>query len=146
MPAPTTTSWSSPAPTSCTASAGGGTGSLDETIRRGVAYAEAGADVFLPTGANAEQVAQIKAEVSIPIACYGTLMEGVAFALATGWGTASAARLHRRWATHLLEHGELPQEAFEFPGKTEAIQQVEYDVVIEAWAKATGRPIRPPAD
>jgi len=125
---------------------GGGTGSVEEAVRRGVAYAEAGADVYLPTFATAEQVAQIAAEVPVPIACYGTLIDGVAFALSTGWGTASAARLHRQWATHLLTHGEVPPEAFEFPGKPEAIRQVEYDAVIEAWARSTGRPVRPPAD
>lgn len=125
---------------------GGGTGSLDETIRRGIAYAEAGADVFLPTFATPEQLPRILAEVPIPVTCYGSLMEGVAFSLSTGWGTASAARLHRQWATYLLEHGELPREAAEFPGKDEAIQQVEYDALIEAWAKTTGRPLRPPAE
>ena len=39
---------------------GGGSGSLEEAIRRGKAYAEAGADVFLPTMATPEQVAEDK--------------------------------------------------------------------------------------
>jgi 2-methylisocitrate lyase-like PEP mutase family enzyme len=124
---------------------GGGTGSLDEAIRRGVAYAEAGADVYLPTMATAEQVAAIAAEVPIPIAAYGTPVPGLAFTLSTGWGTASAARLHRQWATELMQKGELPSEAFEFPGKPEAIRQADHDRVVEAWAMSTGRPLRPPA-
>jgi len=123
----------------------GGTGSLDEAIRRGVAYAEAGADVYLPTMATAEQVAAIAAEVPVPIAAYGTPVPGLAFTLSTGWGTASAARLHRQWATELMRNGELPPEAFEFPGKPEAIRQADHDRVVEAWAMSTGRPLRPPA-
>lgn len=124
---------------------GGGTGSLDEAIRRGIAYAEAGADVYLPTFATEEQLTAIAKEVSIPLACYGSPIPGAAFSLSTGWGTASAARLHRQWATELMERGELPPEAFEFPGKQEAIQQRPYDAVIERWATATDRPLRSPA-
>jgi 2-methylisocitrate lyase-like PEP mutase family enzyme len=123
---------------------GGGSGSIEEAIRRGVAYAEAGADVYLPTFATEEQVGQIAAEVRIPIACYGSPMPGVAFSLSTGWGTASAARTHRQTAAYLLEHGQLPEGVTEFPGKAEAIRQGEFDGVVERWTLATGRPIRPP--
>ena len=56
---------------------GGGTGSLDEAVRRGIAYAEAGADVYLPTFAPAEDLARIADEVPIPIAGYGQLVAGV---------------------------------------------------------------------
>jgi 2-methylisocitrate lyase-like PEP mutase family enzyme len=118
---------------------------LDEAIRRGVAYQEAGADAFLPTFATEEQVAAIRAEVTVPIVGFGGFTPGVDVVLSTGWGTASAARVHRQWATHLLEHGELPPEAFEFPGKAEAIQQTPYDALIEAWATGTGRALRPAA-
>ncbi len=124
---------------------GGGTGSLDEAIRRGRAYQEAGADVYLPTFATEEQVATIADELSLPVAGYGKLVPGLTVALSTGWGTATAARMHRQWATQLLEHGELPPEAFEFPGKAETIRQGTYDAVVEAWVDATGRPLRPPA-
>jgi 2-methylisocitrate lyase-like PEP mutase family enzyme len=123
---------------------GGGSGSLDEAIRRGAAYQEAGADAFLPTFATEEQVAAIREEVTLPIVGFGRLTSGLDVALSTGWGTASAARQHRQWATHLLEHGDLPPEAFEFPGKAETIQQATYDEVIEAWVTGTGRTIRPP--
>jgi 2-methylisocitrate lyase-like PEP mutase family enzyme len=122
---------------------GGGTGSLEEAIRRGVAYAEAGADVYLPSLATEEQLSQIAAEVPIPIAAYGSLAPGLAFALSTGWGTASAARQHRQWAAHLLEHGALPPEAFGFPEKERTIRQDEYDRLIAAWVTSTGRPLRP---
>lgn len=124
---------------------GGGTGSLDEAIKRGLAYAEAGADVFLPTFATAEQLQAIARELPVPLACYGSPLPGVAFSLSTGWGTASAARMHRQWATVLMEEGELPAEAYDFPGKGQAIRQAEFDALVERWATATGRPLRPPA-
>jgi 2-methylisocitrate lyase-like PEP mutase family enzyme len=124
---------------------GGGSGSLDEAIRRGVAYQEAGADAFLPTFATEEQVAAIRGAVTVPLVGFGSLIPGIDFSLSTGWGTASAARQHRQWATHLLEHGDLPPEAYEFPGKDDAIRQVPYDQLIEAWVTATGRELRPPA-
>src|SRR5271170_181599 len=96
---------------------GGGSGSLDETVRRGIAYAEAGADVFLPTFAPVEDLASIADEVPIPIAGYGKLAHGLSFSLFTGWGTASAARAHLQWATYLREHGDVPADAFGFPDK-----------------------------
>jgi 2-methylisocitrate lyase-like PEP mutase family enzyme len=122
---------------------GGGSGSLDETIRRGVAYAEAGADAFLPTGAPAEELARIAAAVPVPIAGYGKLEPGLAFTLFTGWGTASAARAHLQWAAHLRAHGEIPPEAFGFDDKEALIRQPEYDALVRDWATETGRPLRP---
>jgi 2-methylisocitrate lyase-like PEP mutase family enzyme len=122
---------------------GGGSGSLEETIRRGIAYQEAGADAFLPTFATQDQIAAIKAEVTLPLVGFGSFTPGVDVVLSTGWGTASAARVHRKWATHLLEHGDLPAEAFEFPGKAEAIRQEPYDALIGEWATSTGRVLRP---
>jgi 2-methylisocitrate lyase-like PEP mutase family enzyme len=124
---------------------GGGSGSLDEAVRRAVAYDEAGADAYLPTFATEDQVAAIKAAVKLPIVGFGSFMPGLEIVLSTGWGTASAARVHRQWATHLLEHGDLPSEAYEFPGKAEAIQQDPYDALIEGWVTSTGRVVRPPA-
>jgi 2-methylisocitrate lyase-like PEP mutase family enzyme len=122
---------------------GGGSGSLDEAVRRGIAYGEAGADVFLPTFASEEDIPRIAAEVPIPIAGFGKLLKGLTFSLSTGWGTSTAARGHYQWAAHLREHGDLPPEAFEFPGKDELISQPEYDAVIASWATRTDRPIRP---
>ena len=121
---------------------GGGSGSIEEAIRRGVAYAEAGADVFLPTMATPEQVAAVKKEVPIPLAVFGSIVEGCAFALSTGWGTAAAANAHQKWAAHLMANGELPPEAFEYPNKAALIGQADYDAIIESWAKRTGRPTR----
>jgi hypothetical protein len=122
---------------------GGGTGSLDEAVRRGVAYAAAGADVFLPTMAPDEQIPLISAQVPIPVAGFGKLVKGMAFSLFTGWGTSSAARAHQEWATYLWQHGELPHDAFGIPGKDDLIDQGLYDQVVATWATRTGRPVRP---
>lgn len=123
------------------ADGGGGSGSLEETIRRGAAYAEAGADLFLPTFATEEQLRAIADEVPLPLVGFGPLKPQVTVALATGWGVAGAAREHRRWAAHLHEHGELPPEAFGFEGRDELIEQAEYDALVARWARRTGRPL-----
>lgn len=121
---------------------GGGTGSLDEAIRRGIAYAEAGADLYLPTFATHEHLARIAAEVPIPIAGYGPLIEGVRIALSTGWGVAAAARSHQQWAAYLHQNGDLPPEAFGFEDKDVLIDQGVYDRITAGWAAGTGRPLR----
>ncbi len=118
---------------------GGGSGSLEEALARGKAYAEAGADVYLPTFAGPEELLTVAAEVPVAIGCYGGLQPGVQVALATGFGAASAAREHHKWATHLLQHGELPPEAFEFPEKDAIIRQAEHDAVVSRWVERTGR-------
>ncbi len=121
---------------------GGGSGSLDEAIARGIAYAEAGADAFLPTFATEEQIPQIAAEVKIPVGMYGKLVPGMQFSLFTGFGTAAAARSHHELATYLFEHGELPPVAFGFPDKDLLINQGPYDSIVRMWANRTDRPIR----
>jgi 2-methylisocitrate lyase-like PEP mutase family enzyme len=121
---------------------GGGSGSIDEAVRRGVAYAEAGADVFLPTMVPATDIVRIGAEVPVPIASFGKLEPGLAFSLFTGWGTASAARAHMQWAVHLRDEGELPPDAFGFPDKDALIGQPVYDGIVRQWALRTGRQVR----
>jgi len=121
---------------------GGGSGSFDEVIARGVAYAAAGADAFLPTFASEEQIPQIAAELKIPVGAYGKLVPGLQFSLFTGFGTAAAARSHFELATYLFEHGELPPVAFGFPAKDVLINQGLYDSIVSTWASRTGRPIR----
>ena len=125
---------------------GGGTGSLDEAIRRGVAYAEAGADVFLPTFATEEQLERITAEVPIPVAGYGKLVKGLQLGLGGGSTAVAAAAVYRA-SSYLYEHGEIPKEMFEglvdSPG---LIDQALYDGVVREWAVRTGRPLRPEPD
>lgn len=121
---------------------GGGTGSVDEAITRGNAYAEAGADVFLPTFASEEDLARIAAEVPIPVASYGRLVPGVQLSLRTGFSASSAARAQLQWATTLLATGDLPDEAFGFPLVNELTDYAEYDEVVAGWARRTARPLR----
>jgi 2-methylisocitrate lyase-like PEP mutase family enzyme len=122
---------------------GGGTGSLDEAIRRGVAYAQAGADVFLPTFATEEQFERIAQEVPIPIAGYGKLLKGMQLGLGGG-STAIAAAAVYKAMTYFYEHGEIPREAMEgLPDAAELMDQPLYDNVVRRWAQATGRPLRP---
>jgi 2-methylisocitrate lyase-like PEP mutase family enzyme len=120
----------------------GGTGSLDEAIKRAVAYAEAGADAFLPPFATAEHIAAITAEVDIPVGGYGALLPGMRFSLFTGYGTAVAARAHLEMSQYVLEHGTLPDGFEGVPMKRELLQESLYDELIRAWASKTGRPIR----
>jgi 2-methylisocitrate lyase-like PEP mutase family enzyme len=125
---------------------GGGTGSLDEAIRRGVAYAQAGADVFLPTFATEEQFERIAAEVPVPIAGYGKLLKGMQLGLGGG-STAIAAAAVYKAMTHFFEHGEIPREMMEgLPDTAGLIDQPLYDDVVRVWAEATGRPLRPAPD
>jgi 2-methylisocitrate lyase-like PEP mutase family enzyme len=121
---------------------GGGTGSLDEAIRRGVAYAEAGADVFLPTFATEEQLARITAEVPVPVAGYGKLLEGLQLSLGGG-STAVAAAAVFKASTYLFEHGEIDPSLFEnAPDMSDLIDQPLYDGVVRSWTERTGRPLR----
>ena len=121
---------------------GGGTNSFDEALARGLAYEEAGADVFLPTFAEETQIAALREHLTIPIGAYGSLKPGVTISLATGWGVASAATVHQKWAAHLMEHGELPEEAFAFDNKDSLIDQGLYDDLIGKWARRRDLPLR----
>jgi 2-methylisocitrate lyase-like PEP mutase family enzyme len=121
-------------------------GNLDQMIKRGQAYAEAGADIFLANGAAIDQLDRIVKEVPIPISTYNTPraaaeQHGVALVLYTGWATASAISAHRRWAKTLLETGELPPEAFGLEDKDELLGESVYSDLIRDWARSTGRPI-----
>jgi 2-methylisocitrate lyase-like PEP mutase family enzyme len=121
---------------------GGGTGSRDEAIRRAIAYADAGADAFLPTFATAEDIAAIAAATDIPLGGYGPLLPQMRFSLFTGYGTAVAARAHLETSRYVLEHGTLPEGFEGVPMKPDLLQEPVYDDLIRRWAEKTGRPIR----
>ncbi|MFI5040797.1 MAG: oxaloacetate decarboxylase [Acidimicrobiales bacterium] len=122
---------------------GGGTGSLDEMIRRARAAADAGADAFIPTFADEQQLAAIAAEVSLPLGGYQALIPGLRFTLFTGWGVWAAAHAHRHIAAHIFEHGDLPPDFGGDFERRKLTDQSEYDDVIRRWAERTGRPTRP---
>jgi 2-methylisocitrate lyase-like PEP mutase family enzyme len=120
----------------------GGSGSLDEAIKRGVAYVEAGADAYITTFATEDQVRQIAAEVKIPLGDYQALLPGHQFSLFTGYGVAGAAQVHYEMARYVFEHGTRPEDLRGVPNKSWLTRQPDYDEVIVRWAERTGRPVR----
>ena len=123
---------------------GGGGGSMEEAIKRGHAYAEAGADVlFFPP--RPDPVPELIKEfgTKIPIATMGFNVPGAAFNMSTGWGWTTAAVNHLQMAKEVLETGMPASAKFDFPDKYDLIQHPLYDGLIEEWAEKTGRPTRP---
>jgi 2-methylisocitrate lyase-like PEP mutase family enzyme len=121
---------------------GGGTGSLDEMIHRAVTAAQAGADAFIPTFADEEQLAAIGAEAKLPLGGYQALIPGLQFTLFTGWGVWAAAQAHRHIASHIFEHGVLPPDFGGDFDRRALTDQSLYDDLIQRWAERTGRPTR----
>ena len=123
---------------------GGGTGSIDEAIRRGHAYAEAGADVLFYPPRPDPVPELVKAMGSrIPVATMGFDVPGTAFNMSTGWGWTTAAANHLKMARELMETGKVTSANFSFPEKYELIDHPLYDGLIEEWANKTGRKSRP---
>ncbi len=120
---------------------GGGTASLEEAIRRGKAYEEAGADALFYPFASPEDYAAIAAEVSIPMCTMGFNLPNTAFNMTTGWGWTGAAQLHLARAKELMETGTVKMDNV-LPGKDQLIQQDFYDALTADWARKTGRSLR----
>lgn len=120
---------------------GGGTASLDEAIKRGQAYEEAGADALFYPFASGEDYAAIGAEVSIPMCTMGFNLPNTAFNLTTAWGSTGAAQLHLARGKELLETGSVKMDMV-LEGKDQLIQQDFYDKLTADWARKTGRAVR----
>ena len=117
---------------------GGGKGDVEEAIRRGKAYMEAGADALVFPLASAEAMARIKSEIDAPFcAGLGPPFEGARLTLNTGWGWTGAAKLHWEGARALFNGGRAPSS--EIDDKAQLIQQDLYDDLIADWARRTGR-------
>lgn len=128
------------------ANGGGGSGSVEEAIRRGRAYAEAGADAIVFASAPPEQQAEVIPHMPIPVCTLGFDLPDTAFTLSTAWGWVSAAVGHLAMARELMETGAVKSamNAFtNFPEKYDLIDQKLYDDLIVEWAERTGRPTRP---
>lgn len=128
------------------ANGGGGSGSIEEAVRRGHAYAEAGADAVVFASAPPEQQAQVIPQMKIPVCTLGFDLPDTAFTLSTAWGWVSAAVGHLAMARELMETGSVKSamNAFaNFPEKYDLIDQKLYDELIVDWAERTGRPTRP---
>ena len=86
-------------------------GSAEEAIRRGIAYAEAGADLFMCLRAELGDIDRIADAVPIPLldinhpvaAAEATKLKVDLF---TGYSVSAAAAAHERWISHLKLHGE----------------------------------------
>lgn len=120
---------------------GGGGGSLEEAIKRGKAYIEAGADALVFPMATPEQTSELGAALSKPIVVLGLPIPGTACTLHTGWGWMGAAMLHLERARELFETGKVTAD-FNMPEKNALIEQDFYDELIAEWAQKTGRPTR----
>lgn len=120
---------------------GGGTGSMEEALRRGRAYAEAGADVLVYPTATPEMTAELLRSVPVPICVLGHPIPHTAFTLYTGWGWTGAAQLHLERARKLYTMGSLDVD-ITLDGKDFLLEQDVYDALVEDWARKTGRPVR----
>jgi 2-methylisocitrate lyase-like PEP mutase family enzyme len=123
---------------------GGGTGSMDEAIRRGHAYAEAGADalVFVPRPEPIPALAEAMGS-RIPVCTLGFSVPGTAFAISNGWGWLTATALHLKMARELMQTGKVTSAIYDLPEKYELLEHPLFDGLIEEWARETGRPSRP---
>ncbi len=122
---------------------GGGTGSMEEAVKRGHAYIEAGADVlFYPP--RPDWVGDLLKAFSpnIKVATMGFSVPGAAFNMATG-GWVTAAANHLQMMRELMNEGQVKSANFNFPEKYELIDHPLYDGLISDWADKTGRQSRP---
>ncbi|HTH27060.1 MAG TPA: isocitrate lyase/PEP mutase family protein [Sphingobium sp.] len=116
------------------------TGSIEEAIKRGKAYAEAGADLLMYPIVSPENHAILVEELPVPICVIGASLPGTTLTLAGGWGWLGAAQLHMQRARTLFETGSLSVDPV-LEHKAELIDQQLYDDVIRKWAERTGRPV-----
>lgn len=114
-------------------------GSLDEAIRRGKAYAEAGADALFYPVVDPEHHKVLVEELPVPICVIGNTLPGATITLNAGWGWLGAAQLHLERARTVFETGAITVDP-NLEAKAELIDQLLYDKVIGDWAKRTGRP------
>ena len=116
-------------------------GSLDEAMKRGRAYIEAGADALMYPVVPQEDLAILGEELPVPICVIGVdaPAAGTGFTLAAGWGWLGAAQAHLERAKALFENGELKFDPT-FSEKAKLIDQLLYDDVVTKWADRTERP------
>ena len=116
---------------------------MEEAIKRGHAYIEAGADVlFYPP--RPDWVGDLLKAFSpnIKVSTMGFSVPGAAFNMATG-GWVTAAANHMKMMRELMDEGQVKSGNWNFPEKYELIDHPLYDGLIEEWAEKTGRQSRP---
>lgn len=119
---------------------GGGGGSMEEAIRRGRAYAEAGADALWFPIASPEVNAELIKALPVPVVVSRSA-PGATMILSTGWGWSGAAQLHYERARELLDTGTV---AFDhnIEGKASLLEEDLYAELVADWARRTGRTAR----
>jgi 2-methylisocitrate lyase-like PEP mutase family enzyme len=125
---------------------GGGTGSFEEAIERGLAYLEAGADALFFPLAGPEGYARLALELPPKLCTMGYNVPATLFNLSTGWGWTSAVHNHLAMCRELMETGTVAsamKAMTEFPEKFDLIDQDLFDDLIVDWCERTGRPTRP---
>jgi len=120
---------------------GGGGGSVEEAIRRGCAYAEAGADALVYPVAPPEALLQVKKAIPVPLIVSGRVMPQAACTLYGGYGWMGAARLHIERSRELFKTGKVDAN-LQIEDKAALIEEDVFGDVIADWAKKTGRPTR----
>ena len=115
-------------------------GRVEEAIKRGKAYAEAGADLLMYPICPPEDHAILVEELPVGICVIGNPLPGTKLTLAAGWGWLGAAQLHLERARSLFENGMITVDPV-LPDKAELIDELLYDDVIRKWAKKTNRPV-----
>ncbi len=119
-------------------------GSLEEAIKRGCAYAEAGVDAVVVPGATRDEHRLLADALPVPYAAFSEAIgrgDGIKLVLSTGWATNSAGLLYERLATQMYESGgTLPPEAFKrYSHAEEMFGEPAYREVISRWVEKTGR-------
>lgn len=114
-------------------------GALEEALKRGKAYAEAGADLLFYPVVDPEHHKVLVEELPVPICVIGNTLPGALLTLNAGWGWLGAAQLHLERARSLFENGSITVDPV-LPNKRELIDEILYDDVIREWAERTGRP------
>jgi 2-methylisocitrate lyase-like PEP mutase family enzyme len=121
-------------------------GSTDEAIRRGNAFAQAGADAFFCVGMRSEQVARIAREVPVPLISLNVPMPdlrdtGVKLAIHAVQVYQPAMRLYETMILELKEHGQyLRHDDRRLSPETAAkvMRTGEYQKLAEQWTKMRG--------
>ena len=117
-------------------------GLLREAIRRGVAYAEAGADVFMCLHMTPSQIDEIAGEVPIPLLDINQPVRVVSqtklvMDIFTGHAVSAAAQIHDSMLRELKENGELPnlaQQRFPRDKYEQLMKDSEYTSLAKRWA------------
>ena len=111
---------------------------LEETLKRGKAYLEAGADSIMVPICPLKDHEVLVRELNAPITVIGNTMPGTRINLQAGWGWMGAAQLHLERCLHIKEHGSINVDPV-LPHKRELLEQDLYDNLVREWAKKTGR-------